>query len=58
MKHVMTLNEKPLKESMKNGGCGVPDLLPVRVQDFLHGRKSELRERKQIIQTMDVMHHR
>ena len=22
MKHVMTLNEKPLKESMKNGGCG------------------------------------
>ena len=22
MKHVMTLNEKPLKESMKKGGCG------------------------------------
>ena len=22
MKHVMTLNEKTLKESMKNGGCG------------------------------------
>ena len=22
MKHVMTLHEKPSKESMKNGGCG------------------------------------
>ena len=38
MKHVMTLNEKPLKESMKKGG----------VQDFLHSRKSELRKREQI----------
>ena len=43
MKHIKTLSTRDLKESMKKGGCGrVPDILPVCMQDVLHGRKSEL----------------
>ena len=31
MKHVKTLNGATLKKSAAHGGCGLPDLLPVRL---------------------------
>ncbi len=45
MKHIKTLSTRDLKESMKKGRMWrMPDILPVCMQDVLHGRKSELRE--------------
>ena len=47
MKHVKTLNTQTLNNTVKKGGCGEwPDILPVRMQDILYRRKSDLREQK------------
>ena len=43
MTRVKTLNSNTLKERR------VPDFLPVCLQDFLHGRKSELREQQPLV---------
>ena len=45
MKHIKTLNTERLQNTLKKGRMRrVPDILPVCLQDFLHSRKSELRE--------------
>lgn len=45
MKHIVTINRDTLKKSAATGWLRrVPGFLPVRVQDFLHGGQSEVRE--------------
>ena len=44
MEHIKTLNTKSLQNTVKKGGCGMSDILPVSLQDILHSGKSELRE--------------
>ena len=44
MERIKTLDTRNLCESAKNGGCGVPDFLPVRLQDQLRRGQSEVRE--------------
>lgn len=43
MKHIRTLNTQILQNTVKKGGCGgVPDVLPVCLQDILHRRQSDV----------------
>lgn len=43
MKHIVTLNQANLKKSAAKGGCGEwPGILPVCLQNVLHGCQSEV----------------
>ncbi len=49
MKHIKTVTKSNLKDTLRTGGCrGMPDVMPIGLQNVVHARKPEVRKEKLI----------